>query len=1197
VEIVRRAADDAHPTRRPDYLVETVWRAIEAGENGEAIEAARDLLRIDPIDGSFIASMVDALAAGGREDEVEALLTSKMEEIEAANISPAEKTERSAALRRGLIPILIGQGRHREALDQFIEIMNRYPDDADLVTEASRHAIDHGLETVLVEYYRSTARQSPSDPRWPIILARVHVEREDYDEAIVAYGLAMAARPERLDLAVARGDLEERTHRFEDAIQTFSIVHTLTREDPVWLERIAVLEARLGRRDAARRTLERAFVEDRPESLGEYARAALVLESVGMMDAAADLIADQASVSGAALSGWESDYARIMTVSRRHEEAFDLVLGTERPDVVRAMGRAVDEYFSPDERVVFGEWLSARRQGADERSRPHFVELASAARLHDLEADWRIDDAIGGDLPEPDLSVISRIIVALEEPRMRFGPLATRLEDLAGRLPPENRRAALDPALGALRTIGDEPGELELIERYPELEVAYQTRYYALLAAARPEELVRVARRGASTSGLMAASALIAAGESDLAVDAIRVDGRTPAWQDAYTGLVGVYFGHDVDSVRPVFDRVLGPSTIGTSLDVARDRDRIIAGDLWFYYGQRYGEYLAGLGVAAADDYLYSVLELRPRDPLAYMELARHFRERGEPDRAITSYRQALELDPDRVDARSEMALAFWSRGAAGDADEARDRWRDALAEFQSHPDPADGTQVIADIRSTGDDALVSELETALGEAMGAAVDSFEVWELPPLVQALFEGSSDDEWLIEVVGQSRAPAQLFSTLASATWPGREQRHVIFENAVRALGDVPGATRFEYRQMRQRYLDFLIDENLTGEAVDLFAAFSAEEKDTAAAEQAGIRLAVLEGTLEELLESYAAEGSRAPSDRTIQETAATLSASGFQAAGGRLSEFLYRRQIAESVANRAAFLGLAEIHLDGGRTDEAIELLRRLDRIAVPPFENLMASARLLIDRGEYPAALEFIERRIAAVPWDADARIAAGQTRRAIAREADGTPGGLSDADLDLIARSTGIPYATRAAAAAEQAESPAGAPGSTGSVELDLLSGRLPLSTTSVNRPFFFGSRLEAAQIAAGPAERLEILLAAIAERPDDTGVRRRLFDAALDAGRYHVALAAYSRSGGIDAEIAVGLAEASLAIGEPADAARFFRTAAAQQTDPDVRLELERRQAGAEETYQRMLDDERRRPMMRDDVDQPNLVQRRLE
>ncbi|HYR84478.1 MAG TPA: tetratricopeptide repeat protein [Terriglobia bacterium] len=1184
IRVLTTAAERAHASLKKDYLVETARKSIEARRYADAIQSAESLLRVDPISGQFVALMGDALAAAGREAELQQLYVSKISEIQQSQISQSEKTDRIAAMRRGLIPVFVRQGKFREALDQFIEIINRFPEDEIVLAEAGRLASQQNLRTQLTDYYARTVASSPRDPRWSIVLARLHTQFENYPAAIEAYTKAMTARPERQDLAIARADLEERTFRFADAIVTCNVIYELSHKNSVWLEHIAVLQARLGQNREAIATLQRAYIENRPEASREYGRVALVLEGIGIADAAADFIQQQMGSAQSAGSGqpqWQQPYARIMTRARRYNDAFQRVLGFDNTTVARAMGQAVAVYFTPEEKQAFALLLTQRKPAAGQQQLRHFIEIANSARLYDLEVQWRLEQAAQSNTAQREIGFGGGTFVPLQQRRMRFAELARQLEDLASRVPTEERSGLLAIAMSAYEEIGDTASELQLLTAHSELQVNNRGRYYELLAQARPDQLLSIAgQTPANSDGLLATQVLVASGDQTRATQSIKVQKRNPVWSDAYTSLVGMYFGLNSPDVRSAFQRALGSQLIQERLGKPVDRASQLAGDVWAYYGQRYGEYLRDAGESqAAAEYLPAQVEFRPGDPQAYLELARYYQQSGEPERALTEFRHALDLDEKRQEIHSNIALLLWDTGRRN---EALAEWKNGLAKFEKLPNPAAGSLMFRDIRSRQQmDALRAEMDSALR----AAARTLQVWQLPLLLQAAFENSPEEQWLLDIVQVSRSPGQLLANLEGQSWLSARQRRLVLQTAVSVLSTSTGRGRLEYQQARQRYLEYLLDNVDVPAARQLLDSLTDAERRGASVQQAEIRLAAMEGSLEALLENYRKDVSQAPSDYILQETAATLDRKGLPNVSQRVLEFLYSRQIENSSINNTSFLGLAEIRLKQGRLNEALDLLKRLNRVSAVPFEHLLASARVLSAGGHRAEAEEFLKLRIQAVPWDEEARLELAKIQPAAAAE-----------NLQRVVTSLQASYDIRAQAAREQAKAGPSQPASTGSRELDLLSGRVQMTPDAADAPYFFPARIAAAEQSGDAAVRVRLLLGAIAERPDDFAIRERLFSAALESRQYHVALAAYRRADRSVPENAARLAEAHLQLGQPGDAAQLLGIAAFEEKDAARKQALEQRRKQAQDATDRMIENERRRPVIRADVDQPNPVRRRL-
>ena len=1170
IRVLAASADRAHPSFKKDYLIETVHKSIEAGQFSDAVQAARQLLRIDPIDGQFVALMADALSASGRESDLQQLYTAKITEIQAAQIPAADKTDRIAAMRRGLIPVLAREGKFREAIDQYIEIVNRFPDDGNVLSEAGRFALQHDLRTQLIDYYARTSEGSPRDPRWFIVLARLQTQYGDYPAAIDAYAKAIIARPERQDLAIARADLEERTLRFAEAIVTYNRIFELSHKKPEWLEHVARLQARLGQNREAVSTLQRAYIDNRPEAERQYDRVAFILEELGMIDSAADFIRRQPNAG--------EGYVRIMARTRRYDDAIDRAFARQDSNAVRVLGNTVHTYYTPEERQAFAARLTQRRPTANPQQRQMLIDIADHAHLYDLEVAWRLEQNPGFGTFEP-----------LQQRRMRFAELAGQLEVLAARVPPNDRLRTLMDAVRQYQTIGDAPAELQLFSRHPELQVNDRQRYYELLAEQRPDELLGIAARSnGDSTGLLATQAFIAADDRDRAMQSIERQGMNAVWTNGYTGLTGLYFGVNSPGVQAAFQRALGSPTIQDWLGKPVDRSSQLAGNIWFYYGQRYGEYLrAGGQSPAADDYLWSELEARPGDPEAYLQVARYYQQTADPERAITEFRHALELDAKRAAVHSEIAALLWNSGRQA---EALAEWKTALDQFANKPDSTTGVRIVRDIRSRRQEgALHAETDNALR----AAARALQVWELPALLQAAFEGSSDDQWFLDIAKASRAPGQLLTSLvnrgaSTSSWLSSSQEKMVFESAMNLLATSPLA-RFQYQQIREQYLDFLLDHDDAAGARKILDSLSSAERRSETAQVAELRLAALENKLADVLASYGQHPAEAPADSVLQESAASLELAGKSDASRQVLEFFYSMQI-ENAVYPAAYLGLAEIRVKQGRLDQAAEVLRRLNRLSAVPFENLLASGRLFSDNGHPLEAQEFLQLRVQAAPWDHEARLELAKVEMALNRK------DLAGSDLQKTLSAPEAPYDIRTQAAREEGKSSLAPAGSTGSREMDLLSNRIPMTAGNADAPFFFAARTVASEQAPDPSVKVRLLIAAIAERPDDSDVRRLLFAAARDARQYRLVLALMRNIEPANSGLAADLADAHQQAGEFAEALRLFKVAVSLERDTTKKQAFDEKAKQAEAANDRQLENQRRRPVMRADLDQPNVVKRRL-
>ena len=242
--------------------------------------------------------------------------------------------------------------------------------------------------------------------------------------------------------------------------------------------------------------------------------------------------------------------------------------------------------------------------------------------------------------------------------------------------PGPDRDNVLMQAADAYRTAGNSDAELRVLDLA--LHGSYSDRFLELLLEKQPERLVALATPlAAQEQPDRPANMALAGNDAALAQRVVLARGRNlpPVWTSAYTGLVGLYFGAPGAAWVRRFRRALGTGTIGERLATPLDRDQQLAGDIWFYYGSRYGEYLALSDTEVAENYLPATVEAAPGRSSAYAQLGDSYHERGDLARAVVEYEHALELDAnqgrlhgppgrDSLDARrSRPATARW-RGA-----------------------------------------------------------------------------------------------------------------------------------------------------------------------------------------------------------------------------------------------------------------------------------------------------------------------------------------------------------------------------------------------------------------------------------------------------------------------------------------------------------------------------------------------------
>jgi len=144
-----------------------------------------------------------------------------------------------------------------------------------------------------------------------------------------------------------------------------------------------------------------------------------------------------------------------------------------------------------------------------------------------------------------------------------------------------------------------------------------------VVAGVTPNELVR--RASVWNSSGQAASDYVVANADAARVHALvssRGSSRPPVWSKAYNALVGLYFGGRNAGSERCVPLISGDDTVDERLAKPVDRSEQLAGNIWFYYGSRFGEYAGVTRQGNPEDFLPALLEQSPASSSGYMTVA-----------------------------------------------------------------------------------------------------------------------------------------------------------------------------------------------------------------------------------------------------------------------------------------------------------------------------------------------------------------------------------------------------------------------------------------------------------------------------------------------------------------------------------------------------------------------------------------------
>ncbi len=475
IDVLNQAAKAAYPALKTQFSYEAGRKMTEVGQYEAARKLLLGLLDENPYSGEYLAAVADTYARSGDHAGLRDFYLDKIKAFQKSTLSSDERKNRVATLRRGLIPALTALKDYAGAVDQYIEIINAFPEDESLPTEAAFYAQRYQRKDQLLNFYAKTVTASPKDSRWAVVLARLQTNYEDFDAAIRTYSQAIKVRPDRTDLVLGRATLEERLLRFDEAAADFSNLYELAYHDSKWMEKVAEIRARQNKPELAVQALKAAFIDGRPEAPGKYFTVAERLDGWGMLAPARAYAEKGVAVAGDdLLAGSENHagvqtYTRIMTRLRQQEAAYQKLqsgLGAAKqlPSLVqqaakngiesvtnselrkntlftrtnnarngmiacmKEMGGVVDRYFTPEEKLAFAKSLETKNAAMPrDEAQDYLLPAAEKAGLSEFQVKLMYEAT----LARPELRTYSQKLEELQVRRLKLKELGEQLERLA----------------------------------------------------------------------------------------------------------------------------------------------------------------------------------------------------------------------------------------------------------------------------------------------------------------------------------------------------------------------------------------------------------------------------------------------------------------------------------------------------------------------------------------------------------------------------------------------------------------------------------------------------------------------------------------------------------------------------------------------------------------------------------------------
>ena len=846
------ASKAATPGLSRTFTLEAAQRANDSGDTTQARNLALTLLPATPYDATVLATISTSYAQSNDNAGLKTFYLAQLDHARSdPTLTPNDRKQKIAMLRRGLIPALTQLNDFDGAEAQYIAILSAFPEDSPTAQEAALYALRHQRQPQLLGFLNTTVQQSPKDSRFAILLAQVQTTFEDLPAAVAAYNSAIAVRKDRADLYQARSDLELRLGltdpaRLEAAAADFNRLYLLTYKDPQWMVRLAELRARQQRATDAVKALTTAYIDNQPKKANNYFTVAAQLERWNLLPEARTFTQQGMALAGASLftsndsTQGATTYARVLTRMGKPDEALKTLTalrktsdasikfpaaqlaeltasGAEPADIasqrdnyiqqrqqmaksqlqqaLSTIGTLVAQNDTPEQKLAYAQTLDTLHTTDPDLA----LDAAASAGLADREADWRKQRLLASNPAE---ATGLAPYAALEQRRLAFTDLAQTLEAQAARVPPAERNNLRQQAADSWHSAATAEAlasQLRLVRLLAQSgSYSSPDRNLALLLHRDPAAFNADAARNTPT-GEAALNFALSQGAFAQATAALRAHGRalSPLWTDASYALTGLFFNQSsVAAVHAAFARILrADSPIADRIAHPSDPKLVLTGDNWFFYAARFG---IGLPADTAEDFLPAALEHSPSDPAAYTDLARTYSEASNHPAAIAELRHALELTPRSVTLSDALALEL---DRSGNHAEAVAQWRAAFAllrrdvEINAFPDEF-YTGFNSVMRHLAARKLTAEFHPEIEAVVRPYFAKNGNYRSNEFLEVVYTASATPAegaaFLTSLANSATEPETILSDLSSAVWLDPEARIAILQRRIELIQSTPAA---------------------------------------------------------------------------------------------------------------------------------------------------------------------------------------------------------------------------------------------------------------------------------------------------------------------------------------------------------------------------------------------------------------------
>jgi cellulose synthase operon protein C len=667
--------------------------------------------------------------------------------IKEQDLGRREMEGQIADLRFEMIKAFTKLGDYNAAIEQYIEIINREPENQENIRKAINYAKQYGGADILLAYYQKTSQTAYKNYRWNIVLAEIYEAKKGLNSAIENYRKAIDNQPEMLELYSALANLYLEIKNYKTAIDTLNRAVELSNADPQYIKLLAEALEKAGRYQEAKLTRQRlpqrmvkaksideSFLEaerlkysDRTEAVKAYRKAMDQFiadpfkhslkssEIAGYIEA----IRYEENLDQILVRFWEIRERLILEVEKERStesgKARNLILTIDNT-LPETIGKIASTHATGDELIALDIYLRSKLdkclKGVDKHGSLNLIiDLVNRSNLLKLEEYiYTAQKNLAFDAKdESNYHTSLRRLINSYADRGDFGRALNLLQSEYGRDQTRDKFQYFELIAEYAQLLGNKEQELQALRDYYRHVSSNNSsqpnqlveRYFDLLYQDGERGLneLREISKLASPYQLTLINLLLKKQNKRLANEAIDNSSMSFVWKLARRAESSLALKSFNNEDELYFINALQLKTIGELVSQKQDLSKQVVGDDWFRLSYKYGEWLYLADNEERRDksglHLPAMIESRPKDISQHVKVARWYLEQKDAKRAIGYINFALETNPNDPEivallgsahfqlGEREVALNIWSKMLLNSSIENCKLYLETLAKYE----------------------------------------------------------------------------------------------------------------------------------------------------------------------------------------------------------------------------------------------------------------------------------------------------------------------------------------------------------------------------------------------------------------------------------------------------------------------------------------------------------------------------------